>query len=229
MKNKHFVMALAIVTVGAFVSALAQNNFINLPGVGWFTNSAQATTNVPLSLPAAQSAPVHDGEHYPTSGTFNSVLGKAVVTQHQDGDTVILMSTENAKEDHLKNKHSGGTHNLPGTLTLKLTRDASGVNIIGGEWAYNVSYTEVRHIENPEPGGEDHAEFLVQRGTLKGTISGGQVSLDGNGSVSAINSVQLAVNGGSLTFHATKSGSGSGQMSNLLDADTATGTLTLSF
>lgn len=224
MRKKHFIAALAVVTVGAFVSVLAQNSLRNLPGVGWIVNSALAAQSAPVSAPAA---PIFHDPHHPTTGSFNSILKKAQLSQHQDGDMVIVMATGELEEHPHSGSASGGTNDLPGTLTLKLRRDAAGTTVIGGEWAFNVSYTKVVHIENPEPGGEDHAEFLVQRGTIKGDVVSGQVTLDAAGAVVAVNSVQLAINGGSLTFHNAHHGTGSGQMSNLQDADHSAGTLSL--
>lgn len=212
MNKKHLVMALTLVMAGTLFTVLAQNNFVKMPAVEWMANPVQTIKNMSFSAPNL-SAPVHD-DHYPTSGTFNDTLSNAVVSQHQDGDTVVVMTAKGE---------------LPGTLTLKLQRDASGNAIIGGEWAFNVSYTKVKHIVPETPGGEDHAEFLVQRGSIKGVITGGQTSLNGNNSITDVNSIQLVINGGSLTFHKANSGSGSGQMTNLHDAEISTGSLTLSF
>ncbi|MDQ6786686.1 MAG: hypothetical protein M3033_07725 [Acidobacteriota bacterium] len=213
MKKKHFVMALAIITVGAFISVLAQNNFAKLSGAGWFINSAQSAKNAPVSRAAANS-PAPADDNYPTSGIFNDTLKNAQVSQHQDGDAVVVMNAEG---------------DLPGVLTLKFHRDAAGTAVTSGEWAFNISYTEIKHIEPEEAGGDDYSESLVQRGTIKGTIEGGQVTLSGDGSVSAINSIQMAIDGGSLEFQATNSGSGNSQVTNLQDAATSTGNLTLSF
>lgn len=207
MKKKHLFMALTLVMVGTLFTVLAQNKLVKTPFVGWFMNPFQAMKNASISLPVAKI--MHDGDHYPTSGTFNNTLSNAVVSQHQDGDTVIVMSAKGE---------------LPGTLTLKLQRDAAGTTVTGGEWAFLVSYSEEVHNEDGT-----HSESLIQRGTVKGTISDGQVTLDANGSISAVNSVQLVLNGGTLSFHKATAGNGAGQATNILDNATSTGTLNLTF
>ena len=221
MKRKHLYLALAILLVGAFVSVAAQTNFLKFPVAAWFSGSSPQAQIIKINPPAFNAAQpaaamIHDNEpHYPTSGTFNNSLSGAQISEHQDGDLVVVMSAAGE---------------LPGTLTLKLHRENGGTTISGGEWAFLVSYTEEVHNENPEPGEPDHYENLVQRGTLKGTIDGGQVTLDAaDGSVSTINSIQLIVNGGTLTFHEADEGSGAGQISNLRDNALSTGNLTLSF
>lgn len=204
-------MALSVVTVGAFVSVMAQTNFLRLPVAAWFAGSTQAHT-LKINPPAFNAARpvIHDGDdNYPTSGTFNNTLSLAKISEHQDGDTVLVMSAAGE---------------LPGTLTLKLHRDADGITVTGGEWAFNVSYT--KEIDNEDG---SHSESLVQRGTVKGTVSGGQVALDSDGTVSSINSVQLVVNGGTLTFHEADDGGGAGQMTNLQNSDLSGGSITLTF
>jgi opacity protein-like surface antigen len=221
MKRNYLFMALAVMAVGALVvSVAAQTNLFKLPvaaAASWLSGSAAPQTvkiNPPAFNAAQPSLRVHDGDHdYPTSGTFNNTLSNAQVSQHQDGGTVVLITAQGE---------------LPGTLTLKL--DLNGTAIVGGEWAFNVSYTEVRHIEDPEPGGEDHVENLIQRGMLKGVISGGQVTLGGaNNTVGSINSVQLTVNGGTMSFHQADDGSGAAQASNIQNGALSSGTMTLSF
>jgi hypothetical protein len=207
MNKKHLVMALTLVMAGTLLTVLAQNDFVKMPAVEWMANPVQTIKNMSLSAPTL-SAPVHDAQ-YPTSGTFNNILSNAVVSKHQDGDMVVVMTAKGE---------------LPGTLTLKLQRDAAGTNVTGGEWAFLVSYTKEVHNEDGT-----HGESLVQRGTVKGTISGGQVTLDGNESISSVNSVQLVLNGGTLTFHKTTTGNGTGQATNILDNATSTGTLNLTF
>ncbi len=205
-------MALAIISVGTIISVLAHDNSAKLSNMGWIDYASAVMRQINYSSKSA--ALVHDDDHYQTSGTFNNTLSNAVVSQHQGGDTIVVMTAKGA---------------LPGTLTLKLQRDVTGTAIIGGEWAFNVSYTEVRHVVPKTPDGEDHSEFLVQRGSLKGTITDGHVTIGTDGAITNIDSVQLAINGGSLSFHRTNSGSGSGQVTNLRDAGISTGSLNLTF
>jgi len=212
MKKKNLALALVLMVTLTIVSTLATGRFDTRPIVAWLIPKTEAK---PSAIPVANRLTnlQHDQSDYPTSGTFSDTLGNPQVSVHQDGDTIIVMTARGE---------------LPGTLTLKFHKDADG-SITEGEWAFNVSYTEVQEIEPEVPGGEDHSEFLIQRGTLKGTISGGTAALNGEGSISSISSVQLRVNGGSLEFYSTSSGVGNGQVTNLQDASASSGTLTLSF
>lgn len=179
--------------------------------IGWLTQSSETKITVPDASPSINSAAV---DAYPISGTFTNTLENPRVTLHQDGDTVVVMA---------------GTGELPGTLTLKINRIPGGTVIAGGEFAFNVSYTEERPVPDPRPGQGDHEDFLVQRGTIKGTITGGQVTLTGKNTISSIDSIQLEVNGGSMTFSDAKKGNGSGRAMNILDNGLSTGVLTLTF
>lgn len=201
------MFALAAITATAGVSVLAQNSFARLPGAQWLMASMSSLNSV--SIVAASAPVVHDGDHYPTSGTFIDTLTNAQVSQHQDGDTVVVMSA---------------TGELPGTLTVKLTRDGTGTTITGGEWAFNVAYT--KEVDNEDG---THSEVLVQRGTLKGTIAGGQAVLGSDGAVSSVTNLQLVVDGGTLTFHARSTGSGVSNQADLNSPADATGGLTLTF
>jgi hypothetical protein len=147
------------------------------------------------------------------STTYNINLSKATVSATDDNRIIVVMD---AKGD------------LPGALTLRLERDAAGSIVTGGEWALVVAYTEEIQL-SPGEGDGDPGEGLVQKGTLKGTISGGQVTLNPDGSIASINSLQLVVNGGSMSYDAVNDGSGSVHEENLQDADNASGGLTLSF
>lgn len=211
INKKLLFMALsAVITVGAFMSVLAQNNLIKLPLTGWLAGSTQPASKISApAFNAAQTLRRDGNENYPTSGTFNNSLSSARISEHQDGDLVVVMSAAGE---------------LPGTLTLKLHRDADGVTVTGGEWAFLVSYTE--DIENEDG---THGEALVQRGTIKGTVSGGQLTLGEGGIVNSVNAVQMVVNGGTLTFQEAQTGTGSGQITNLQNPELSSGNLTLTF
>lgn len=117
------------------------------------------------------------------------------------------------------------TGDLPGALTLKLNCD--GARVTGGEWALVVAYTELLFDQPTEDG--DPGEALVQKGTLKGTITSAQITLGPTGSITGIDSLQLLVNGGSLTFESVTEGSGFVQSANLQDTHISSGSLNLNF
>jgi hypothetical protein len=147
------------------------------------------------------------------SGDYNVGLSAATVSADEHDRLIVVMD---AKGD------------LPGALTLRLERDASGSTVTGGEWALVVAYTEEIQL-SPGEGDGDAGESLVQKGTLKGTISGGQITLNADGSPASVNSLQLAVSGGSMSYDAVTDGSGSAHEENLQDASASSGALTLSF
>lgn len=121
---------------------------------------------------------------------------------------------------------------LPGSLTLVLDREGAGGNIVSGEWALVVSYIQdvaagQIHAENED--GEHGGEILVRKGTLKGTISGGTVTLNADGTVTSVDSVWLNINGGSLAYDGVTGGNGIVNGIDLQDFSTSSGTLSLNF
>jgi hypothetical protein len=147
------------------------------------------------------------------SGDYNVSLSGATVSADELDRLIVVMD---AKGD------------LPGALTLRLERDASGSTVTGGEWALVVAYTEEIQL-SPGEGDGDAGESLVQKGTLKGTISGGLLTLNADGSLASVNSLQLTVSGGSMSYDAVADGSGSAHEENLQDAPASSGSLALSF
>jgi hypothetical protein len=153
-----------------------------------------------------------------TQGTVRNVtLSRPTVSLVDDNRVVVVMD-------------AGG--DLRGALTLGIDRDASGTGVTGGEWALVVAYTEVTAHDDGDAGEEgvpDHHEELVQKGVIKGTISGGQLTLNADGSIASVGSLQLAVDGGSVTYADVTSGGGTAQLANLQDVAAASGSLSLSF
>jgi hypothetical protein len=118
---------------------------------------------------------------------------------------------------------------LQGALTVRLDRSADGT-VTGGEWALTVSYTEVIATPPASSGGDDDpGERLVQKGVLKGTVTGGSVTLNDDGSVGTLNGVQLVLTGGTLAYDGTASGSGSIDGTSLADRDNSSGSISLVF
>lgn len=107
------------------------------------------------------------------------------------------------------------TGDLPGMLSVSLKHEAGNIN--GGTWTLTVL-----------PQNADAASSEV--GTLKGSFSGGTLTLDANGIATAAGSVQLTVQSGTGQFEAVTNGSGTLTLS--ADAENSTklgGPLALNF
>lgn len=85
------------------------------------------------------------------------------------------------------------TGDLPGMI--KITLQHSGSNVSGGSWTMTVL-----------PPNADASSS--ETGTLIGSISGGSVTLDANGVITAVTSVQLTVQSGTGQYSAIASGNG---------------------
>jgi hypothetical protein len=115
---------------------------------------------------------------------------------------------------------------LPGVLTLALVVGPGGV-VSGGEWALNVSYIQ---LGPPEAGGDgDPSESLVQRGVIKGSVSGGSASLADSGLASDLNGIRLNISGATLEFASITTGTGSVLGSNMNRQAVSNGFLTINF
>jgi len=139
----------------------------------------------------------------------NLSLSNAVQSVDVQGRHVIVMDVKG---------------DLPGSLTLRVTTDASGA-VKAGEWALNVSYVEFGPIA---PDG-DHEESLIQRGVLKGHVTSGSALLDGNGVLVGLSGIQLAVDGATHEFSAVKAGGGSIVASELNATAKSNGSVALTF
>jgi len=106
------------------------------------------------------------------------------------------------------------------TLTLK----SNGAAVTGGEWVLVSRYLQdmITGSEELGPTGEHdgivHEERIAfrDRGTLRGSISGGGLSYDSEGRLAGIDGLQLAIAGGDIEF-AGAAGAGSISASNLQD------------
>ncbi len=85
------------------------------------------------------------------------------------------------------------TGDLPGMLNLKLQHE--GGNVTGGTWTMTVLPQNADATSN-------------SNGTLAGSISGGTLTLDANGIITAVNSVQLTLQSGTGQYETTTSGNG---------------------
>jgi hypothetical protein len=149
--------------------------------------------------------------------THNVTLAVADQSVDASGRTVITMMA------------SG---DLNGVLTVALQVRADG-SIATGEWALNVSYTApLNPNAQPDPSLPDPdsplEEQFIQRGVLKGTLTGGSETL-ANGQVVAISGLQLSLTGGTVEYASVTSGNGTLQGSNLSDRDNSNGSMTLKF
>ena len=107
------------------------------------------------------------------------------------------------------------TGDLPGMLSVTLKHEGGNVN--GGTWTLTVL-----------PPNADATSS--ETGTITGTFSGGTVTIDANGVVTGVSSVQLSVQSGTGQYQAVTSGSGTLGLS--ADAENTTklsGPLALSF
>jgi hypothetical protein len=128
---------------------------------------------------------------------------------------------------------------IRGLVTVTIDRDAGGA--LKGEWVLVSRYLQdltpegepdERAIENRAalPGEELHAlhrEYMEirERGTLRGSIAGGALAFDVDGSLRAIESLRLAIDGGSIEFDGA-TGAGSLTTANLRNERTGTLSLT---
>lgn len=155
-----------------------------------------------------------------TQTTYNLTFSHAEQSIDAAGATVITVMAQ------------GG---LQGVMTLKLERGEDG-SVTGGEWALAVSYTETPVIPppndspvTPTDGDNDPPENLVQKGVLKGRITGGTVALNGDGGVVVLNGVQLELTGGTLAYDGVLQGGGYINGTALSDRDTSSGSVSLIF
>ncbi len=115
---------------------------------------------------------------------------------------------------------------LPGVFTLALQVGPTGA-ITGGEWALTVSYIK---FGPPDPDGDgDASESLVQRGVIKGAVTGGLAVLSSDGLASDLSGIQLSVSGATVEFASTKTGSGNVLGSNMNQQAASSGNLTITF
>ena len=131
------------------------------------------------------------------------------------------------------------TGDIRGLLTATIDRDAEGA--LSGEWVLVSRYLrdltpegEVDERANDEraalPGEElhrRHKEYIdiYNRGTLRGSITGGSLSFDVDGRLRTIESLQVSIDGGNLEFRGL-TGAGSLTGSNL-QGESGIGTLRL--
>ncbi len=121
---------------------------------------------------------------------------------------------------------------LRGELTLTL--DAADGHL-AGEWALVVRYLQDVDANGlpaipdfDETNGEPKEHFvLVDKGTLSGAVTGGVLTLQ-DGTVTGVESIDLSVSSGSLTFDGV-SGSAVGAASDLQDILASSGSLALTF
>ncbi|MFN2500163.1 MAG: hypothetical protein ABR557_13865 [Pyrinomonadaceae bacterium] len=185
---------------------------IAVVGVLWsaLASASQTTSSRAFSLKSAASLVRSVFASTASSvSSHNLTLSKARVSTLADNRKVIVMVT-------------GG--DLPGVLTLAVEVNSDGT-ISGGEWALVSTEADQANGSDTDPGDA----MVMQKGVLKGLVSGGTVSLDADGTLVAVNTVQLAVNGGTLVFDGIASGDGIANGANLDDSDASSGSMTLNF
>ena len=151
-----------------------------------------------------------------------ALVPSAPVAQGTDVSHAIQLTpqTSNVLEDGTVVVTSVATGDLRGIVTLTMRPAADGS--FSGEWAFTVSHAEhadpATGIEpDPDETGDDHPHrdfyTLVFQGALSGSISSGQVTVDGQGNVTDV-SASLVIDQGSLEFDG-KTGSGQATLSAL--------------
>jgi hypothetical protein len=109
---------------------------------------------------------------------------------------------------------------------LALVVGTDGV-VTGGEWALTVSYIQ---FGPPDADGDgDPSESLVQRGVIKGVVSGGFSFLATNGLASDLSGIVLSVTGSTLEFAGKTSGTGTVTGTSMNQQTASSGTLTITF
>jgi hypothetical protein len=144
----------------------------------------------------------------------NSTLSSAQIASTDTNRTII---TQSARGD------------LPGVLTLALDINAQDGSVTGGEWALVV--TDIQTPAHSRDHGEEEGPdvMVIQRGVLKGVVTGGAVVLNPDGTVGSASAIQLAINGGTLEFGDVSSGGGIVNGSDLQDPHDSSGNLSLDY
>jgi hypothetical protein len=158
--------------------------------------------------------------------TFNVTLSHAEVSHDPtSGQTIVTMPVRG---------------DLPGVLTLGLKQNAAGT-VTGGEWSLVVSYSTttssdgtvtvdpVEEIPHGQPGHTHGADALVQKGVIKGSVDGGTLSLNTDGSLRSLNDIVLSVTAGTLQYATATSGNGLLSGTNLSDRATSSGAASIVF
>jgi len=113
-----------------------------------------------------------------SAATYNSTVSGAQTASAESGSVAFNLNA---------------TGDLAGMLSLNLKHDGDNVN--GGSWTLKVLPPNADVTSN-------------ESGTLTGSFSGGTLTLDANGIVTAANSIQVTVTSGTGQFASITSGSG---------------------
>jgi hypothetical protein len=153
----------------------------------------------------------------------NAVLSRAVAAGTGGDKYVVTME-------------AGG--DLPGSMSLILERDPDS-GTISGEWVLVVSYIEdlghshrisdAKGLNAPNHDDGHGGERLINKGTIRGTVTGGRLTLNADQKPVSIEGATLSVISGSLEFSALSSGSGTVEGTNLDDIKTSVGSLALRY
>ena len=188
----------ALIALAAFVS-LGATAVSNAAG---YDLSGKITTL--LQSPKPRSLALTGTDHTAT-------LSGARVSQVPDGRYVVSMNSDG---------------DLKGLLTLWIQAGPGGT-IASGDWALVHAYTEDVAGAGDGADGHSEAEVFINKGTLGGSISGGNLSMNAGGGVDSVTGLTLTLTSGSLTYDGVQ-GAGTGQVLNA-SADDSTGTITLNF
>lgn len=115
---------------------------------------------------------------------------------------------------------------LQGVLTLAVVLGPGGT-VTSGEWALNLSYIELGPPSSDGDG--DPVETLVQRGTIKGSVSSGYAVVGNDGYATDLSNVQLNITGATLEFASVVAGAGNVLGSSMNQQAASSGYFTLTF
>ncbi len=146
-----------------------------------------------------------------TPTTHNLTLSNVAETKDADGRQVFVA-------------HVAG--DLPGILTLALRIGPGGI-VLGGEWALDVSY--IRFGPPDADGDGDPSESLVQRGVIKGAVTGGSAVLNAVGVATDLSGIQMNITGATVEFAGTSTGTGSVLGSSVNQQAASSGFLAITF
>lgn len=221
MKRLAFALVLASLT-GLLWSALAQTNQTALIHYNSLSK-AHLLTRFLWSSPAHANGGSSPAQINQPAVTHHVSLSKAQVSQVENNRIIVTMRAEG---------------DLPGALTLVIDQNDTDHTIVGGDWALVIPGGQdvnagQAHEDSEDDAHSKHAEHSGERldrsGVLKGTISGGTVTLNADGTVASVDSVQLNIDGGTLAYDNVTNGNGIAHGTSLQDFSTSSGTLSLNF
>lgn len=146
-----------------------------------------------------------------TAWALATALAHAAKVYRDSLEGIQTASSEGGSVNLLLN----ATGDLPGMYNVALRRDAN--NVTGGSWTMTVFPPDADATSG-------------EKGRLMGAVTGGALTFNGDGALTAADSVQLTIQSGAGQYAGVKSGSGSISLSSRAENPSQlTGALTLNF